>query len=179
MTTYVALLRAVNVAGKNRIAMARLREAFVRAGHDDVATHIQSGNVILRSRLGAAAMTKRVESIVADEFGLSITAIVRTAAQLASVCAANPFVPDVVDTSSLYVAYLAAAPDRASTERFSAIVARTADDVEIVGNHAYIRYANGAGTTKLTTSVWSRLGVESTARNWKVTTTLAELAAAH
>ena len=51
---YVALLRGINVGGRNKVPMAELREAFERAGHTDVSTYIQSGNVLFRSVMRAA-----------------------------------------------------------------------------------------------------------------------------
>ena len=179
MATYVALLRAVNVSGSNRVEMARLRAAFVAAGHDDVVTHIQSGNVIFTSPLRAAAAQAHVESLIEDEFGLTVTAIMRTAKQLGDVCANNPFLTGEPDVSPLAVAFLGAAPATAAGQAFMDVVARTPDEVRLAGAHAYIRYANGAGTSKLTVPVWRKLGVESTARNWKVTNALAALAAGH
>lgn len=177
MTSYVALLRAVNV-GTNQIKMDRLRAAFVRAGHDDVATHIQSGNVLFNSTLGAVAAHEHTETVLRAEFGKPIVAIIRTAKQLASVCASNPFLPAEADTTTLYVAFLTAEPSAADLATFMTSVDKTADEVRVVGTHAYIRYASGAGRSKLTTATWKRLGVDSTARNWNVANKLAELAAA-
>jgi uncharacterized protein (DUF1697 family) len=116
--------------------------------------------------------------LIEAEFGLQVTAIIRTAEQLHDVIAGNPFV-GAADPSSLYVAFLTATPSDAGVRSFMDVVDRTGDEVRIVGADAYIRYANGAGGTKLTTAVWNKLGVESTARNWKVTNALAGLAAAH
>lgn len=182
MTSYVALLRAVNV-GTNQIKMDRLRAAFVRVGIDDVTTHIQSGNVLFTSMLGAVAARDHVQAVLQDEFGKSIIAIMRTAKQLAAVCAANPFLStapaaDPDELKRLYVNFLSAKPSTADIRTFNVAVDKTPDQVQIIGTHAYVRYANGVGTSKLTTSVWNRLGVDSTARNWNVTSKLAELAAA-
>jgi uncharacterized protein (DUF1697 family) len=179
MTTIVALLRAVNVGTTNRIKMADLKRAFVEAGHDDAVTHIQTGNVVFAADGTAKSVTTEVESLIEAAFGLSITAVVRTAAELAAIGRANPFVDaDTSDISQLSVGFLAAKPSAAAVQAFLAAPIG-GDEVHIDDCEVYIRYAVGAGTTKLTTGVWNKLGVAMTARNWNVTTALARLAAAH
>ncbi|MCU1401116.1 MAG: hypothetical protein JWN62_4225 [Acidimicrobiales bacterium] len=179
MTTYVALLRAVNVGSTNRIKMADLKAAFVAAGCADAVTHIQTGNVIFRDKRSAAAVKAFVEGLIESAMGLRITAIVRSAAELTAVTTSNPFVDhDTRNISKLYVAFLDAVPTKAAIEAFVASSIGD-DEVHVLGREVYIRYAVGAGTTKLTTGVWNRLGVPMTARNWNVTTTLARLATEH
>lgn len=178
MTTYVALLRAVNVGAANRIKMDRLRAAFAGGGYADAVTHIQSGNVIFTSDKSAAAVKRSVEALILEEFGLAITAIVRTDRQLAAVTSVNPFLPDEADLAKLHVAFLDARPTEAAVDAFAAAAAKAGDDeVHVGGNEVFIRYVNGAGRSKLTATVWNKLGVAATARNWNVTTKLAELAA--
>ena len=177
MTTYVALLRAVNVGSANRIKMADLRAAFVAEGFADAVTHIQTGNVIFTSKQDEAATKRRVEALITKHFDLSITAIIRTAAELRAVTCSNPLLSETeaADITKLHVVFLEAAPATAAVKKF--LAAPIGDDVvRVVGREVYVRYASGAGTTKLTGSVWNRLGVASTARNWNVTGALADLA---
>ena len=178
MTTYVALLRAVNVGSANRIKMADLRAAFVADGYADAVTHIQTGNVIFASKQDEPATKRRVEALITKGFDLSITAIMRTAAELRAVTRSNPLLGETeptADITKLHVVFLEAVPAAAAVEKF--LAAPIGDDVvRVVGREVYVRYAAGAGTTKLTGSVWNRLGVASTARNWNVTRTLADLA---
>jgi uncharacterized protein (DUF1697 family) len=179
VTTYVALLRAINVGAANRVSMAPLRAAFVGAGFDDAFTHIQSGNVIFTSSDDAGAVKRSVEKLIADEIGLKITAIIRTAKQLASIAKANPYIGTTKDATSLYVAFLDAVPDKKSATAFEAL-SFGEDEFVIRGTEVFLRYADGLGTSKLSNAVIEKkLGVASTARNWNVTTKLAELAAAH
>ncbi|MCU1388370.1 MAG: hypothetical protein JWL72_1708, partial [Ilumatobacteraceae bacterium] len=127
----------------------------------------------------AAAVKGVVEGLIESAMGLTITAIIRTAAELTAVSTSNPFVDaHTTDISKLYVAFLDAAPKKAAVEAFVAS-SMGDDEVHVDGREVYIRYAVGAGTTKLTTGVWNRLGVPMTARNWNVTTTLARLATEH
>lgn len=82
MPTYIAFLRAVNV-GKRQVKMQRLREHLAQNGFDDVATHIQSGNVrVATSERSAAKLQSRLQSVLSEEFGFDIPVVVRTAGQL-------------------------------------------------------------------------------------------------
>lgn len=177
MTTFVALLRAVNVGSANRVRMADLRAAFLTAGYDDAVTHIQTGNVIFTTGESQETTRRRIEQLIHDGLGLTITAIVRSAAELCAVTTSNPFIAAASDPKQLYVGFLSAAPSADAVKAFDAM--SFGDDAfEVVGREIFLRYANGAGSTKLTnTVIEKKLGVHSTSRNWNVTTKLAELAA--
>jgi uncharacterized protein (DUF1697 family) len=179
VTTYVALLRAINLGAVNRVLMAPLKQAFVGAGYEDAFTHIQSGNVIFSSSDSAADAKARVEKLITDEFGLRITVIIRTAKQLAAVTKANPFLASTKDPTALYVAFLETTPDKKAVAAFGEL---TYGDAEFVVHRqqVFLRYSHGLGTSKLSNAVIEKkLGAASTIRNWNVTTKLAELAAAH
>jgi uncharacterized protein (DUF1697 family) len=178
MTTCVALLRAVNVGTANRIRMLDLKAAFVTAGYNDAVTHIQTGNVIFTTGESEATTRRRVEQSIHDALGLTITAIIRSSPELAAVTVSNPFIAAGSDPKQLYVGFLSAAPAADAVKALGAMSFGD-DTFEVVGREIFLRYANGAGTTKLTNAVIEKkLGVDSTARNWNVTTKLAELAAA-
>ncbi len=82
-THHLALLRGINVGGKNLVRMAELREAFEGLGLDDVATYINSGNVLFRSpRQPAALMAERIETALAERFGIELKIVLLTRAQL-------------------------------------------------------------------------------------------------
>lgn len=91
MTRYVALLRGINVGGKNIVKMAALREAFERQGFSDVATYIQSGNVIFRAESGdRAALAASLERALSDEYATEIKVVLLTAPQLHAVVEQAP-----------------------------------------------------------------------------------------
>jgi len=89
--TYVLLLRGINLGPKRRVAMADLRELLEGLGYDDVRTHLQSGNVVLRATGSAAALRKQVETALATHCGFDVDVVVRTKAQLDKVVAHDPF----------------------------------------------------------------------------------------
>jgi uncharacterized protein (DUF1697 family) len=91
MARLVVLLRGVNLVRRNRIAMPALREALDEAGYDDVATYVQSGNVVLSSRKSATRVQSDVARLLVDRFDLDVAVLVRTRAELAAVVERNPF----------------------------------------------------------------------------------------
>jgi uncharacterized protein (DUF1697 family) len=92
MPTHIALLRGINVGGRNRVAMADLREVVLGLGYTDVATYIQSGNVVFTSEEADTAMiAAALEGAIAEHLGVRPKVVVLTHAELARVVADNPF----------------------------------------------------------------------------------------
>jgi uncharacterized protein (DUF1697 family) len=89
-TRYVALLRGINVGGRNPVAMGELRSAFEDSGHADVTTYIQSGNVLFRSNASRATLETDIERVLAARFGIATVVVVRSHAQLRSVVVDAP-----------------------------------------------------------------------------------------
>lgn len=179
MTAYVALLRAVNVGGRNSLSMPKLREALGERGLEDVSTVLQSGNVLFRSPKRETAVTKLVRATLADEFGLEGAVVVRSAAELATVAAGNPFLQkgEHRDPKSLHVAFLEKAPTKAAVAKLDPD--RSPPDAFAVrGREVYLSYPKGSGRTKLNLGYLEHvLGVQGTARNWRTVQRLAELLA--
>jgi uncharacterized protein (DUF1697 family) len=90
-TTYVALLRGINVGGKNRILMADLRSCFESAGYADVRTYIQSGNVVFRTTAkGKAELAAGIEHNLAEAFGHGTTVELRDQGDMRAVVEQAP-----------------------------------------------------------------------------------------
>ena len=176
---FVAFLRAINVGRANRVPMGDLRVALADAGFTDVATYLQSGNVVLRStKRSPAAVATGVERLVSAEFGVDIDVMARTAAQLAKIAAKNPLAPRPADSAGLHVAFLKARPGAAAKRAFSG---RTFGDDEFVirDTEVYLRFPNGVAASNMNTALFQGgLGAPATVRTWKVVTRLDELAAA-
>lgn len=91
MTSFVALLRGINVGGRNLVAMGDLVESFRAAGHRNVRTHGQSGNVLFEAdHVGGTALETAVERMLADRLGVPILVVIRTRDELAATIAAAP-----------------------------------------------------------------------------------------
>ena len=171
MTTYVALLRGINVGGHRPVPMADLRELCAALGFGSVATYVQSGNVVFTDHGSAADVQQRLEAAIAERFGFAADVVVRTRAELAAVASAHPFADRQADIVKLHVFFLGGEPDH---ERVAALdVTRfVPDELELSGREVYVHFPNGAGRSKLKFD----LGVPATARNWRTVGALLELA---
>ena len=174
---YVALLRAINLGRVNRVPMAALRSALTEAGFDDVTTHLQSGNVVLRSsKRSDTAVAREIELLVGSEFGVEAYVMVRTADQLAKIIRANPLARGRNGAERLHVAFLKRRPAAAAKR---ALAGRTFgnDEFAIRGTEIYLWYPNGVAGSKMNTAVFEgALGTPGTVRTWNVVTRLNELA---
>jgi len=174
--TYVALLRGINVGGKNKLPMATLAKLIADEKCAAVSTFIQSGNVIFDAPAKAAlTIGARVSRRIEDKLGLTVPVVVRAAAELASVPSRNPFLKAGVDADELHVMFLADAP--AATAARALDPARSpGDSFALVGRELYLRLPNGAGRSKLTNAYFDKaLATVSTARNWRTVLKLIEL----
>ena len=180
MTTYVALLRGINVGGHNKVAMADLRRVVEALGHGDVATYVNSGNVVFTCDGGDdEALGSQLERAVAAELGVRPRVLVRSAAELSQVAAANPF-GDEHDPKRVHVVFLESRPGRAG-ERGAARAQEEAatkgsrDEVRVVDRVAFLHTPDGLGRSVLAPLLDKRLGVTGTARNWSTVTKLLQL----
>jgi uncharacterized protein (DUF1697 family) len=172
VTAYAALLRGINVGGNKKIAMPALKALFEELGFDDVATYIQSGNVVFRTR---KADGKAIEKRIAEELGHDVTVILRTGAELAAAVKGNPFVSPKANLKQLYVVYLDRKPASGAAEQLDPDRS-PGDRFSLAGRELYLDLGNGAGRTKLTLDYLERkLGVKGTARNWNTALKLVEL----
>ncbi len=107
-TTYIALLRAINVGGIGKLAMADLKTLCVALGFTNPRTYIQSGNVVFESNLDEAAVLHALQQALHTHMGKPVDVMVRTAEELRSILAANPFPHG--EPNKVHIAFLAAAP---------------------------------------------------------------------
>lgn len=144
MHTLVALLRAVNVGGTGKLPMAELRALCERAGFTGVRTYIQSGNVVLRSRIGPEKARAVLERGVGVALGKPAQVMIRTADELEAVMERNPF-PDAAP-GQLLVVFLHDAPP-AGTIAGWRIPGR--ERLELLGRELFIHFPDGMGRSKL------------------------------
>jgi uncharacterized protein (DUF1697 family) len=176
---HVALMRGINLAGKNSLPMKELVAIFEGAGCEDIRTYIQSGNVIYRLPASKAAkLPAVVAKAILAQHGLKVPVVTRTAAELAAAARANPFLKKGADETALHVVFLADDPGKT---QLSALDAQrsTPDSFTCVGREIYLSCPNGLGRSKLTTSYFdAKLKTTSTIRNWRTVLKLVELASA-
>jgi uncharacterized protein (DUF1697 family) len=173
---YVALLRGINLGAKNKIPMSELESMFVSLGFEDVGTYIQSGNVVFRSSSGGEKIAARIEQRIVKAFGLKITVVMRTPAELKAIAKSNPFVSREADLSKLHVVFLKSQPKAKAIAQLDP-ERSPGDDFSVHGREIYLHLPKGFGRSKLTLDYFERrLGVDATARNWKTVLKLLELA---
>jgi len=173
---YVVLLRGINVGGKAKVAMAALRDVCASVGCEDVVTYIQSGNVVLKSKLTADKLQAALEAAIAAAFGFSPALMLRTAKEMATVVEHNPY-PDA-DDKTIHVGFLQAAPD-AATKRCLAAIDCAPEEITAVGRDLYLHLPNGVGRAALPVQMERCLRpAPVTVRNWRTVTKLVELAGA-
>ena len=175
-TTYLALLRGINVGGKNKVPMPALRSVVESLGHEDIQTYIQSGNVLFTSRsLSVPDITSALEAAIAKEFDLAVGVVVRTPRDLQRAAGANPFLAAGADPSALHLVFLGSSPTKASVKALDPD--RSPPDEFAVRNaEVYLYCPNGIGRSKLTVDYFERtLGGPATIRNWKTVTKLLEM----
>jgi uncharacterized protein (DUF1697 family) len=171
----VVLLRGVNVGGHGRVPMARLRELAEELGYTDVATYLQSGNLVVSADAKPADIEAAVADALRTDLDVDVAVMVRTGNELAAVIAANPFGDVTTDPKRLLVNFLASQPpakkiealdpDEFDPERF-----------EFGDRCMYQWLPDGVGRSKLAAAPWDRrLGVRGTGRNWRTVLAVRDL----
>jgi uncharacterized protein (DUF1697 family) len=176
MPSQVAILRGINVGSHNRIAMADLRELLAELGYGDARTLVQSGNIVLSAQAPPDELACELEEEIASRFGVRTPVVVRTREELAAVVALDPLC-DVAQEHKLYqVSFLSAEPDPEAIERIEATDFAPERFVHS-GREIYAWHPGGIHSSRLARMLSDkRLGVVATARNWKTTTKLLEMA---
>jgi uncharacterized protein (DUF1697 family) len=172
----VALLRGINVGGKNKLPMTELVAMFERAGCAQVRSYIQSGNVVFDA---PAALGKRISGLIEAEIArkhrLAVPVIVRSAKEMRAVAEHNPLLAAGADPGVLHVMFLADEPSKKACAALDPD--RSPPDTFVVaGREIYLSCPNGVGGSKLT-NAWfdSKLGTTSTGRNWRTVLKLVEM----
>jgi uncharacterized protein (DUF1697 family) len=173
---HVALLRGINVGGKNLLRMEHLVRIFEAAGCRAVRTYIQSGNVIFTA---SPALVRRLPTVVsraiAKEAGLEVPVVLRSADELAVAARANPYRGDGVDAGRVYVAFLAERPSATAVAGLDP-QRSPPDEFTVRDREIYLHLRNGAAGTRLTNAYFdSKLGTVSTLRNTNTVAKLVDL----
>ncbi len=177
MSVVVAMLRGVNVGGKNLVNMETLRTLCVSLQCSDVVTHLQSGNVLFRTRTkDLEALRLRMQKEMADRFGFEIPIVFRTVEDLRRVVAHNPFPGRVAtEAAKVLVTFLYDDPGEAGRRALRAMTIEP-EEVRVEGRELYIYYPAGQGQSKLRMRpIEEALGTPGTGRNWNTVLKLLEL----
>ena len=169
MTSFVALLRAVNVGGTGKLAMRDLEALCRDAGLADVRTYIASGNVVFTSEASEPELKAAIETRLLAHAGRRVGVLIRTAAEMAGVVADNPF--PGAPGNRVAAIFL---DGRASPDMLDGVTGRAPDETLALGTREiYVHYGSGMATTKLRIAA----AAEGTARNMNTVSRLADMAA--
>jgi uncharacterized protein (DUF1697 family) len=178
MTTYIGVLRAINLGAHNKIAMSDLRAMLEKIGFQQPKTLILSGNIVFKSASKSVdKVEKMLEAASTKHLGVTTDYFVRTAEEWQAIIAANPFAKEAKnDPARLVMMCLRLAPSADQVKALQAAV-KGREIVKANGRQAYIVYPDGQGRSKLTIQLIEKhLGTRGTARNWNTVLKLGELA---
>jgi uncharacterized protein (DUF1697 family) len=186
MATHVALLRGINVGGRNKVPMAELREVVTSLGHTGVTTYIQSGNVLFSTAEDDnAKLASALEAAITEAFGLRSSVVVLSRDELARILDTNPH-PEEPNPKLVHVVFLNAELPPGVLERIKAAETASAakgsrDTVTAIGPALFLHTPDGFGTSELAQVVFriigtpGQAGIAATARNWATATKLLSL----
>ena len=173
---FIALLRGINVSGRNMIPMADLRAICSKSGMTGVETYIQSGNLVLSAAGKPEAIEAEIEGLIERRFELSIPVIVRRASAWPAYIRSNPFAKESrTEANRVMLGLSKRTPLPGAVEGLQERAAN-GERVKQAGDALWIHFPNGSGTSKLSPSVFDRLvGSPVTIRNFNTVVKLGEM----
>jgi len=162
MASHVALLRGINVGGRNKVPMAELREVAASLGHTGVSTYIQSGNVLFSTeKTETGQLAAALEAAISERFGLRASVVVLSRDELARILDGNPY-RDEPNPRLVHVVFLNAELPPDVLDRIGAAQAAVAakgsrDTVQVAGQAVYLHTPDGFGTSELAQVLLSRV----------------------
>jgi uncharacterized protein (DUF1697 family) len=173
-SVFILLFRGINVGGNKIVRMEKLREMLTEAGFGNVATYIQSGNVILTSDRRAEEIAATVEDVFPTAFGFSSRPTVRSREAWLGMIAENPFETVMQDGRQVHAVVLDEAPTEAAVQSLRALA--STESIELHGGVLYLHTPDGFGRSEVAKALDKTLKVPLTARNWNTVLKLQEIA---
>lgn len=174
MTTWVALLRGINVGGHHIVPMKDLRAILADLGYRDAKTYIQSGNCVFRSDESAAgAIADAIATAIDGRFGFKPAVFVLAAEDLDAAIAGNPYDPGS-DLKSVHLMFLARPAIDTDLDALAALRAGR-EDFTLTGTVFYLFAPDGIGRSKLAEKLDRHIRVPMTGRNLRSVLKIAEL----
>jgi uncharacterized protein (DUF1697 family) len=172
-TVYLILFRGVG--GKTQLPVQLLRERLTKAGFDNVATYINSGNAIVRSSLNRKQVIATVAELCHKHFKFEKAIFAPTLAEWDGVITRNPFAKAAAAApTTVHAALLDGTPKAEDVERILAFAVK-GEDIKVIEGVAYVHTPHGFGNCKMAEKFDKWIGVANTARNWNTVLKLAEL----
>ncbi len=177
MTTFIALLRGINIGGNNKLPMKDLTALLTGMGLREVQTYIQSGNVVFRSAAkDRAALAAKISAAIKAQHGFAPRVWLLDAAELHKAIADNPYPEAESNPTSLHLLFLAEMPPHPKLKELDALKT-SSERYTLEGKVFYLHAPDGVGRSRLAARAEKLLGVAATGRNWSTVCKLAEMAA--
>ncbi len=179
MQRHIALLRGINVGGRNKLKMGKLREMVASFGWQNVKSYLQSGNLVFDcDEEDAGILASKIQSQIKQTYGYEVTVLMRMLADFRQILETNPFVARGEEIAKLYVAFLAEPPSADQLDALE-LPANIADEISIGEQELFLFCPNGYARTKLNNNFFERqLKMPATTRNWKTVNKIYQIAAA-
>ncbi len=178
METMLALLRGINVGGRNRLPMKDLRELLAELGCEDARTLVQSGNAVFRYDDEMATLSRDIREAINARFGFAPEVMVLAASRFESIVAGNPYGNAVVDPRTVHVSFLAEEAFTPDIDRMKK-ECRANESFHLTKHALYFHAPDGIGRSVFANNVEKRLGVAATGRNWRTVCKIAEMLPSH
>ena len=178
MTTYISILRGINVGGQKLIKMNALRKSYENMGFRKVTTYVQSGNVIFKGNsFEIEELEQKISQQIEKDFGFEVPVIVLTTDKLKQVIDNNPLLNNKdKEVSFMHVTFLASKPDHFDHAQIED-KKQNGEEIFFTDMAVYLYCPNGYGRIKLNNNfLESKLKVGATTRNWKTTNELFKIA---
>jgi uncharacterized protein (DUF1697 family) len=178
MTVFIALYRGINVGGKNVVKMESLRAMHERLGHRNVASYIQSGNVVFSATGSAATITRKIAAHFTKEFGFAAKVVIVDAKRLDELVKGNPYARFAAENpKTVHAGICDGAPSDAGLK---ALLAKTGgrETFMIRNEMVYLHAPDGFGTSTFAAGMEKAAGVSMTVRNWRTIEALWQMAIA-
>ena len=177
MNSWIALLRGVNVTGRNMISMELLRDICVTLKLRNPRTYIQSGNVVFGSpETDPAKLAARLGSAIEKRCGFRPSVMLRTADEMRDVVMRNPYAArQNIDPGKFAVFFMASQPHPEVSNKVMAINVG-GEEIRVDGRELYIYFPDGQGKSKLPPILERTLKMPATARNWNTVNKLLAMA---
>ena len=178
MTTYISLLRGINVSGQKIIKMDILKEMFESLLFEHIKTYIQSGNIVFQYKKSENKdLEIKISNQIQKSFGFEVPVIVLEADELKVIIENNPFKDDKTrDISFLHVTFFSSRPEQINFEPIKKVKSQ-GEEIALIDRAVYLYCPNGYGRTKLTNAfLENKLKTRATTRNWKTTLELLKIA---
>lgn len=174
-STWIALLRGVNVGGHKKLPMAEFRTLLKSLGCRDIASYIQSGNAVFGAEGGADDIAAAIEAAVTARFGFHADTFVMPAAHLAKALAVNPFPQAITDPKSLHLIFLAQSAQTLDHRPMRALL-RAGQSFELGDGVFYLFSPDGISKCPLADRLPRFINGSMTARNLRTCEKILELA---